>query len=108
MVEVLRREGHDVSSMAEIRPSSTDAEVLDLANREKRVLLTNDKDFGELVYLQGKSSSGIILLRVQSEQTLDKISLLLRALKMPALALTESFTVISEDRVRVRPLKRLP
>jgi predicted nuclease of predicted toxin-antitoxin system len=64
-VEVLRSLGHDVLWVAENCPSVRDEYVLDLAVRESRVLLTQDKDFGELAFRRGlPATSGIVLLRL--------------------------------------------
>jgi len=64
-VSLLRRAGHDVLWVREAAPGISDEEVLSCSQSENRLLLTFDKDFGDLVYRRGASaSSGIILLRV--------------------------------------------
>ena len=63
IVRALRAAGHDVAAVAEIAPRSVDADVIDLAAKEGRVLLTEDKDFGTLVFASGVKTSGVILLR---------------------------------------------
>ena len=50
VVRALRGAGHDVIAVAELFPSLDDSLILDLALREQRVLLTEDKDFGQLAY----------------------------------------------------------
>ena len=50
VVRALRGAGHDVIAVAELFPSLDDSLILDLALREQLVLLTEDKDFGQLVY----------------------------------------------------------
>lgn len=62
MVQHLRNEGHRVDYIQENNPGVTDIEVLKSAFREKRVLITEDKDFGELVYRFKKPAYGIVLL----------------------------------------------
>ena len=52
IVESLRREGHRVQYVAEMEPELSDDAVLELANRDESLLLTADKDFGELVFRQ--------------------------------------------------------
>jgi hypothetical protein len=52
LVTLLRASGHDVVYMAEVAPRSADAEVMHRADRENRLLLTEDKDFGDLVFRQ--------------------------------------------------------
>jgi predicted nuclease of predicted toxin-antitoxin system len=63
VVTALRTAGHDVSAVGEINPGAEDPAVLVLARSEARVLLTEDKDFGLLVYAGGQDTSGVILIR---------------------------------------------
>jgi len=56
----LRDAGHDVVAIAEVAKGATDEQVLERAVNEKRVLITEDRDFGELVYARGRSSAGVI------------------------------------------------
>jgi predicted nuclease of predicted toxin-antitoxin system len=60
----LRQAGHEVVYIAELDPGITDDQVLDLANREELLLLTADKDFGELVYRLHRQAHGILLVRL--------------------------------------------
>jgi predicted nuclease of predicted toxin-antitoxin system len=50
IVEKLRNEGHDIYYVAEFKAGTEDEKILEIANTEDRVLITRDKDFGELVY----------------------------------------------------------
>jgi predicted nuclease of predicted toxin-antitoxin system len=64
-VKALRAAGHDVAWVQGEAPGSKDEIVLQLAQDEERVLITFDKDFGELAFRRGlPASSGIILLRI--------------------------------------------
>jgi predicted nuclease of predicted toxin-antitoxin system len=63
MVRALRKAGHDVLAISEITPRAEDFEVIQLAVKEKRILLTEDKDFGQLVYAHGQKTLGVIFLR---------------------------------------------
>lgn len=62
-VKALKRKGVDIVSVIEFSPGLSDVKVLDLANREDRVLVTFDKDFGELVVRERANVKGLILLR---------------------------------------------
>jgi len=62
-VEILREKGVDVASVTELSPGLKDREVLDLARREGRIIVTFDKDFGELVVRERAKAKGLILLR---------------------------------------------
>lgn len=66
VVRALRSAGHDVTSVAELSPRVADDFVLNLARREKRLLLTEDKDFGNLVYADSRATAGVILIRYSS------------------------------------------
>ena len=63
VVRALTSLGHEVLPVAELSPTADDETVISLARREERVLLTEDKDFGQLVYATGLPSVGVILLR---------------------------------------------
>ncbi len=64
VVNALRAVGHDVVPIAEISPRADDEAVIDLAVRAGRMLLTEDKDFGQPVYANRRASSGVVLVRV--------------------------------------------
>jgi predicted nuclease of predicted toxin-antitoxin system len=63
VVEHLRQEGHRVLYIAELGPGMPDEAVLNLANQETALLLTADKDFGEMVFRQGLNIHGVVLIR---------------------------------------------
>ena len=63
VVRALRAEGYDVLAVSEVMRRSDDRELIDLASREKRVVLTEDKDFGWLVFVSHADSAGVILIR---------------------------------------------
>ena len=62
-VRVLRTEGFDVLSVAEVSAGADDERVIALALRERRILLTEDKDFGQLLFAAGSKSLGVVLIR---------------------------------------------
>src|SRR5436305_14025271 len=62
----LKAQGHDVKTIVtDYTSSSEDAEVLKIARSEQRILITNDKDFGELVFRYHHPHTGVILLRLK-------------------------------------------
>ena len=63
VVRALTSRGHEVLLVAELSPRADDEQVIGLALREERVLLTEDKDFGQLVHAAGFPSVGVVLLR---------------------------------------------
>ena len=63
IVRTLRAAGHEVLSVAEAAPSAGDASILRLALAEERILLTEDKDFGEFVFAHGHRAHGVLFFR---------------------------------------------
>lgn len=60
VVSAVRSAGHDVVSITERMPGAEDEQVIKLAATERRLLLTEDKDFGQLVFAAAKDNSGVI------------------------------------------------
>lgn len=104
-VSELRRRGHDVVWILTETPGISDEEVLARAKNEDRVLLTFDKDFGELVFRAGKSaSSGLILFRISAKSPDYVAETAARVLEHRDDWLGH-FAVVEDNRVR---LKRIP
>ncbi len=61
IVDRLRQDGYTLLYVAEMAPSISDDEVLDLANEHSALLLTSDKDFGELVFRLGRINAGVVV-----------------------------------------------
>lgn len=100
-IDALRALGHDVLWIAEAFPSVKDDEVLAIAIAEQRVLITLDKDFGELVVRRGLSpSTGVILLRVPNVPSVV-VEVITRALATTS-DFTGRFVIVDEHRVRER------
>ncbi len=106
LVSRLRERGHDVRWVLEERRGIADPQVLRQALTEGRVLLTWDKDFGDVVYRQGKSASnGIVLLRVtETRSQADVVRIVLPVLETHTMSWPGHFSVIDRSRVRIRPL----
>jgi predicted nuclease of predicted toxin-antitoxin system len=63
IVLALREAGHDVVAVSERCPGAADSNVIAIALGETRVLVTEDKDFGQLVHASGADRCGVLLLR---------------------------------------------
>ena len=94
---------HDVLSVYEQLPGSDDAAILERAVSEGRILVTADKDFGELIFRDGRRHSGVILLRLNDERSASKVAVLDKLLKQYAVRLEGSFVVATEANVRITP-----
>jgi len=102
IVERLRQSGHQVWYVAEMEPGISDDVVLDLANRERAILLTADKDFGELVFRQGRMTRGVILIRLAGISSARKAEIVASALAAHGGEMEQAFTVITPGAVRIR------
>lgn len=102
IVERLRQDGHDTLYVAELSPSITDDQVLQEANNRNALLLTEDKDFGELVYRLGRVHVGVILIRLAGLPPSSKAEIVAKVLQDHAADLSGAFSVISPGAVRIR------
>lgn len=101
VIQALRKAGHDVAAIAEIARGATDSQVLERELKEKRVLITEDRDFGELVYARGRSSAGVILVRFPGQVRHAKAATVLESVSRLGTRLHDAFTVVEPGRVRI-------
>jgi predicted nuclease of predicted toxin-antitoxin system len=106
LVSHLRAAGHDVVYMAEIAPAASDADVLTRAQTEARVLLTEDKDFGDLVFRRGRSVPGVVLLRIDPAMQASKGLRLEAAINRFGDGLLGRYVIVEAARFRSRLLPR--
>ncbi len=103
-VEALRARGHDVLWVRVEAPGIGDREVLGRAQAEDRIVLTFDKDFGELAFRFGlPATSGVILFRVATQSPGGVARLAVSVLDMRS-DWAGHFSVIEEGRIRMTPL----
>jgi|SRR5208283_3845253 len=105
IVDLLREKGFDIKWVTEFNPAMNDPALLRMATAQKRILLTNDKDFGEMVFLQKKLSHGTILLRVKGQQSNLKVRLVGRLIERHGDKLAGHFVVVTKDKFRFIPLE---
>lgn len=102
IVERLRRDGHEVAYIAEMEPGITDEAVLERANERTALLVTADKDFGELVFRAGRlSSGGVVLIRLAGLSAERKAEIISGAFHERGAEFAHCFSVISPGRVRI-------
>jgi predicted nuclease of predicted toxin-antitoxin system len=102
IVDSLRADGHTVKYFAEAGSGSTDKDVLAAANDTQNLLLTCDKDFGELVYRQQLTNSGVVLIRLDGLSAESKARIVSKTMKEHIAEMREAFTVISPGMLRIR------
>ena len=101
VVEAARQAGYDLAWIAELSPGVDDDGVLAAALADGRVLLTFDKDFGEMAFRQGKTATcGILLLRPRLRSTSYLAQFLLAVLGQNA-TWEGNFSVAQEGKLRV-------
>ena len=96
----LREQGHEVFSVYEEARGIEDEDVIRKAFVENRILVTNDKGFGEKVYRERYRHKGVVLLRLNDERASNKIETMRRLLEGYADQLTDRFVTVTETRVR--------
>ncbi|MBI2909705.1 MAG: DUF5615 family PIN-like protein [Chloroflexi bacterium] len=98
----LRERGHDVTVVAvDYPPSLPDEQVLAIAHREQLILVTEDRDFGELIFRRRLAHAGVLYLRLPPMELETKIARVAAALDRCADRL-DRFVVVTEKAVRVR------
>jgi predicted nuclease of predicted toxin-antitoxin system len=102
IVQVLRAAGHQVVAVAEMSPGNSDPVVLSSANQNASILLTADKDFGELVFRQRQLFAGIVLIRLAGQPPDVKATTVGFVVKEHGEELPGSFTVITPHNIRIR------
>jgi predicted nuclease of predicted toxin-antitoxin system len=104
VIRELRKAGQDVLSVKESMRAAKDEDLIARARLEDRILVTHDKDFGELAFRLGvTSSSGVVLIRLAGRSPDEDNFRILKVL-LSRIDFTGNFTVITEDKIRVRPL----
>jgi len=97
----LKEQGHDVFSVYESARGVGDREIIKMGHEGQYILITNDKDFGELVFRFSFPHKGIVLLRLENERFDNKIEVLRKLLDLHADRLDKNFTVVTEKSVKI-------
>ena len=104
-LELLKVQGVDVVSVLTIGVGLDDRDVLRAANEDQRVLVTFDKDFGDLVFRSGTQTRGVVLLRFTPSSP-EQIAGKLKALLESGMEVEHHFVVLDEERVRFTPIRK--
>lgn len=107
IVVFLRGAGYDVLWLPDYDCHLDDESLLQLACSENRIIVTNDKDFGELTFFQRKPSAGIILFRINEQNVRIKITILKNMLLKYPEKFCNHFVVIARKRIRFIPLEKI-
>ncbi len=102
IVDYLRKEGYGVIYIAEFKKSISDDEIIHIVNAEKSVLITSDKDFGEIIFRQKRTHYGVILIRLAGLSPIKKAKIVLESIKKYHKYMLKNFVVITPGSVRIR------
>ena len=101
IVRDLRAAKYDIVSIAETIAGASDERVIALVFSERRLLLTEDKDFGQLVYAAARDNSGVVLIRYPAAARSGLVNALLQLLAERGDTLYKSFVVMEPGRIRL-------
>ncbi|MDZ7289055.1 MAG: DUF5615 family PIN-like protein [candidate division KSB1 bacterium] len=107
VVRALRAEGYEVLAVSEITQRSVDHDLIEQAGAEKRILLTEDKDFGWLVFASQAESAGVVLIRFPGNARQTLVQTVLQVINEQGENLLNSFVVIQPGHVRISRTPRL-
>jgi predicted nuclease of predicted toxin-antitoxin system len=94
--------GYDVVTVRDRNPRLLDIDVLAWAVSENRLVLTMDKDLGELVYLSGQPHAGILLLRLEDADSAGKVRIVSAIVTAYGDQLAAHFSVYQDGKLRIR------
>jgi len=96
----LRSQHHEVFSIFEEARGMGDDDIIKKAHAENWIVITNDKDFGEEIYRDGRLHNGVVLLRLEDERSSSKIEVLSKFLQKYADRLPDAFVVVTDTQIR--------
>jgi predicted nuclease of predicted toxin-antitoxin system len=105
IVQHLRQRGIEIDAILEMEPSISDKEVLEIANTKNALILTEDKDFGELVFRLRLATHGVILIRLSDSPITTKLQKIDELILHYSENIGGSFTVITKDRIRIKAIQ---
>jgi len=101
VVKALRKAGYEIKAIAEMAPGISDDEVAELSVCERRILITEDKDFGQLVYTKSQASCGIIFIRFPANDRLLLPDMIVKLVKEQNHKLYNRFVIVQPRRIRI-------
>jgi len=107
IAEALKNAGFEVLYVLEMERGIKDEEVLEIANSNNALLLTSDKDFGDLVFRRKMIFTGVVLFRIFGISNQEKGELAVRIIKTHGNEFYNAFTVITPKTIRIRRIDSL-
>ena len=106
IVRTLRALGYDVEYVAEINPGMTDIAILQLGVDEKRIVITEDRDFSELIFRDSKETYGIVFVRISDAERLIKATQITSLVNHHINELQNAIATIMATKIKIRPILR--
>ena len=103
-VDLLKKKGIDIVSVTDIAPGLSDEEVLDLANKNDRIIITFDRDFGQLIFKHKRKTKGLILLRFNPDSPQQIAKRILQTLATK-IKIEDTVVIVKKDIIRATPTK---
>lgn len=104
IIRYLKDTGFDTKLISELYSSRNDLFIVRTAYKQKRIIITNDKDFGYLIVKSGLPVISVILFRFKDESPTLKVNAIKTILSLPEEKILNHFIVASEKKIRLRPL----
>ncbi|MBM4341588.1 MAG: hypothetical protein FJ110_18840 [Deltaproteobacteria bacterium] len=104
IVDYLSKQGYDIKWVPDYDCEMFDEDLLKMANEEQRILVTNDKGFGDLIIMQKRLNAGAILFRIKGQASQEKVKLMRKLLMGYREKLLNHYIIISKSKIRVIPL----
>jgi predicted nuclease of predicted toxin-antitoxin system len=98
----IKNKKYNAKIIRDIDPRMSDLDILNIAVSEKRLVITMDKDFGELVYKCRWPHSGVLLLRLEDERAEEKIKVIETILENYSSEIIFKFSVFKDKKLRIR------
>lgn len=103
-VDLLKKQGVDIVSVTKLSLGLSDTKILDLANKKERIVITFDKDFGQLIFKEKKQPHGLMLLRFVPESPLQ-IAKRIQQVLAAKIKIEHYVVIVKKDSVRVTSVK---
>ena len=105
IVHALRSDGQKVIYVVDFNKSISDDEVIQLANAENAILITEDKDFGELTFRLKFQHKGILLIRLSDLPRYERLILAIETISRHKNNMQNNFSVLTKNGLRIKTLK---
>lgn len=102
IADAIRALGHDAAFVSDRDPTLPDPDILAWAVAEQRLVVTMDKDFGELVFRSGQAHAGVLLLRLEAARSAERVRIVTDIFTQYADQLPNHFAVYQDGRLRIR------